>query len=281
MSVDMSLAGAPARSAKARGERFARSDTFEWLARAGLAARGAVYGIIAILAIKLALGDGGKATNQQGALKTIAAQPFGKALLIVLAIGLLGYAAWRLTRAAIGHGRETTDDVKGRISGAVSGLGYAALFVTAVQIIAGSGGGGGSGQADKATGGALGWPGGPWLVGLVGLIIVAAGLDEGRRALTRSFCEKSRTERMSRRMRQAFTAAGVFGHLARMVVFVLMGYFLVRAAIAFDPDKAVGLDGALAKLAHAPYGPVLLGIVAVGLLGFAAYSALDARYRQV
>jgi hypothetical protein len=64
-------------------------------------------------------------------------------------------------------------------------------------------------------------------------------------------------------------------------VFSLMGYFLVRAAIAFDPDKAVGLDGALAKLATASYGPVLLGVVASGLLGFAAYSALDARYRRV
>ena len=73
----------------------------------------------------------------------------------------------------------------------------------------------------------------------------------------------------------------MFGHLARAVVFALMGYFLVKAAIDFDPQKAVGLDGALAKLADASYGPLLLGIVAVGLLGFALYSALDARYRKV
>ena len=86
---------------------------------------------------------------------------------------------------------------------------------------------------------------------------------------------------MSESVERAFTALGVFGHLARMVVFGLIGYFLVRAAIDYDPDKAVGLDGALNKLAHASYGPILLGIVAAGLIAFAAYSVVDARYRRV
>jgi hypothetical protein len=74
---------------------------------------------------------------------------------------------------------------------------------------------------------------------------------------------------------------GVFGHLARAVVFVLIGYFLVWAAIDYNPDEAIGLDGALAKLGDSSYGPVLLGVVAFGLLGFALYSVLDARYRKV
>lgn len=73
----------------------------------------------------------------------------------------------------------------------------------------------------------------------------------------------------------------MFGHLARMVIFAMIGYFLLRAAIDYDPNKAVGLDGALAKLGQASYGPVLLGVVAAGLVGFAAYSMLDARYRRV
>src|SRR3954449_5223713 len=80
-----------------------------WLGRAGLVARGVVYAVVGILALKLALGDGGKATSQQGALKAVAQQPFGKFLLVALAIGLGGYALWRLTRAALGHGREEAD----------------------------------------------------------------------------------------------------------------------------------------------------------------------------
>ena len=93
--------------------------------------------------------------------------------------------------------------------------------------------------------------------------------------------EKSKTEKMGARTLTAFTAVGVFGHLARMVIFSLIGYFLVKAAIDYDPEKSVGLDGALATLSQSSYGPVLLGIVAAGLIGFGLYSALDARYRKV
>jgi hypothetical protein len=273
-------AGAPVRRLQAQGEDVARRPEFEWLARGGLLARGVVYGIIGVLAIKLALGDGGKATNQQGALKTIAGQPFGKVLLVVLALGLFGYAAWRLTRAAIGHGVEGgDDDTKERIAGVASGVVYAGLCVSAIKIIAGSGAS--SGHPDKAAGGVLDWPAGQWLVGLAGLVMIGVGLDQARKGITKKFCENSKTEQMSEKVRTVFTAAGIFGHLARAVVFAMMGYFLIRAAIDYDPNKAVGLDGALAKLGHASYGPVLLGVVAAGLLGFAAYSVFDARYRKV
>jgi hypothetical protein len=272
---------APLREARAHGESIARTPEFEWFARAGLVARGVVYAVIGVLAIKLAVGDGGKATNQQGALQTIAQQSFGTLLLIVVAIGLAGYASWRLLRAAIGHGPEGADDAKERISGLVSGIGYAGLCVTAVKILAGSGGGSGGSKPHKATGGVLGWPGGTWLVAIAGLIIIGVAIDQGHKAIKKKFLEQSKTAEMSDGVRHAFTALGVFGHLARMVVFALIGYFLIRAALDYDPHKAVGLDGALAKLAHASYGPMLLGVVAAGLIGFGAYSIVDARYRKI
>src|SRR5829696_4689775 len=280
MSQNLSASGAPVRHAQAKGDDVARKPQFEWLARAGLVARGVIYAIIGVLAVKLALGDGGKTTNQKGALNTIAQQPFGKALLILMAIGLAGYAIWRLVRAAIGHGPEATDDTKERIDGVVSGIGYVSLCITAVSILIGSGSGG-AGGPDKATGGVLGWPGGQILVGIAGLIIIGVGLEQGYKGITKKFCEKSKTEEMSGRVERFFAALGVFGHLARMVVFALIGYFLVRAAIDYDPHKAIGLDGALAALRDASYGPFLLGVVAAGLIGFAAYSVADARYRKV
>jgi len=278
MARDLTTA-TPAREARQQGESFARSPQFEWLARAGLLARGVIYGIIGVLAIQLAFGHGGKTTNQQGAMKTIAQGNFGTALLVLLAIGLFGYAAWRLTRAAIGHGPEASDDTKDRISGLVSGITYLGLFIAAVQIIAGAHTG--SGNPDSATGGVLGWPAGTWIVGIAGLVLIGVGVDQARKGITKDFCEDSKTEQMGQGMKKAFTAAGVAGYVARAVVFGLMGVFLIKAAIDFDPDKAVGLDGALAKLRDAPYGPVLLGIVAAGLLCFAVYSALDSRYRRV
>lgn len=269
----------PVDHAEAKGKDFAHSRTFEALARAGLVARGVIYAIIGILAIKLALGDGGKTANQNGALDTIAKQPFGKLLLILMTIGLAGYAIWRLLRAAIGHGRESSDDTKDRIAGFASGLGYGALCITAISILVGSGGS--SGSPDNATGGVLDWPLGQVIVVIAGLIIIGTGLEQGYHGITRKFLEKSKIEQMSESVERAFTALGIVGHLARMVVFVLIGYFLVRAAIDYNPDKAVSLDGALAALGQSSYGPVLLGIVAAGLIGFAAYSIADARYRKV
>ena len=280
MAQNLSAGRMPVRRAQSKGDDVAQSRPFEWLARAGIAARGAIYAIIGILAIKLAIGDGGKTTDQQGALHTIAKQPFGKTLLILMAIGLAGYALWRLVRAAIGHGPEASDDAKERVDGLASGIGYAMLCVTAVSILIGSGGGSGGG-AGKTTGGVLGWPAGQFLVAIAGLVIIGVGLEQGYKGITKGFLEKSKTGEMSERVKRAFTAVGVAGHLARMVVFSLIGYFLLRAAIDFDPDKAVNLDGALSAVAHAAYGPVLLGIVAAGLLAFAAYSLADSRYRKV
>src|SRR5690606_22401140 len=125
--------------------------------------------------------------------------------------------------------------------------------------------GGGSGNPDKATGGVLGWPGGTWLVGAAGVGLIGVGLYQGYKGVSRGFLEDSKTDEMSERTQRWFTALGVFGHVSRMVVFALIGWFLLRAAITFDPDEAIGLDGALDKLAGESYGPVLLGIVAVGL----------------
>src|SRR6476619_1625154 len=91
------------------GNSFVQSTAFEWLSRAGFVARGLIYLIIGVLALKVALGHGGKLTNQQGALHTVAHQPFGKLLLTLLAVGLGGYSLWRFVRAAIGHGPEGSD----------------------------------------------------------------------------------------------------------------------------------------------------------------------------
>jgi hypothetical protein len=280
VSVRVPTKSPTARKARAGGEEVAQSRGFEWLARAGFVARGLIYGIIGILAIKLALGAGGKTTNQQGALKTIAHQPFGKGLLILAAIGLAGYALWRLLRALLGHGPEDVDTTFERIAGFASGIVYAGLSAIAVEILLGSGGGG-SGSANKTTAGVFGWPAGAWLVGIAGAVLIGVGLYQGYRGLSQDFLKDSKTEQMSPRVRQWIEWIGTFGHLARMVVFGLIGVFLIDAAVDYNPNKAIGLDGALAKVAHASYGPFLLGIVAAGLIAFGLYSLSDARYRRI
>jgi hypothetical protein len=269
----------PIHQAEQTGDRLERTTAFEVLARAGFVARGVIYAVIGLLALKLALGDGGKTTNQSGALRTIAQQPFGEVLLILVAIGLAGYSLWRLFRAFLGHGPEDSDSGFDRVAALASGIAYAIVFILALEILLGSGAS--SGSPKKPTAGVLGWPAGTWMVGLAGVILCGVALYQGYRGLSKDFLNDSKTEQMSPGVRTWITGIGMFGHLARMVVFGLIGVFLITAAVEYDPNKAVGLDGALAKLANHSYGSYLLGIVAAGLIAFALYSLSDARYRRI
>ena len=236
--------------------------------------------MIGILAVKLALGDGGKTTNQSGALRTIAHQPFGEGLLILVAIGLAGYSLWRLFRAFLGHGPEDSDSGLDRVSAFASGIAYALIFVLALEILLGSGAS--SGSPKKPTAGVLGWPAGN-LDRRASRVpsSAASGSTRATAGISKDFLKDSKTEQMSPGMRKWITGIGMFGHLARMVVFGMIGIFLISAAVDYNPNKAVGLDGALAKLANHSYGSYLLGIVATGLIAFALYSLSDARYRRI
>lgn len=269
------------RGAHLTGETVSWRPELAWLARAGLVARGAVYGIVGILALKLAVGSGGRATTQRGALMTLAQEPFGKALLIATASGLAGYALWRLVRAGVGHGTEQNDSAFKRVAGVASGVAYAALCVTAVKILTGASSSGGANSPKQTTGGVLGWTGGTVIVGGVGAILIGVALFQGYKGVSKKFLDDSKTREMSRAGERAFTAIGVIGHLARLVVFGLIGYGLVKAAVDYNPRSAIGLDGALNKLLHNSYGPLMLGVVAAGLILFALYSIADARYAKV
>lgn len=266
-------------AALGQGARVERSRLFEVLSRGGFVARAVVYALIGVLAVKLALGDGGRATNQQGALETIARQPGGTVLLVLTAIGLGGYALWRLVRAVLGHGPESgQDSTLDRVGGAGSGVVYAILCAIAVKILVGGGAGGG---ARKETAGVLGWPGGPWLVGIAGAVLIAVAGYQLYRGVGLGFLDDAKTEQMSPRVRKAYTAIGTVGHLARAVVFALVGVFLLKAAVEYNPSQATGVGGALTKLAHQPAGPALLGVVAAGLVAFGVYSLVDSRYHRI
>jgi hypothetical protein len=269
--TDTSPLAEPRRKAK----RLAQSEAFEWLAGAGLIARGAVYCLMGALALGLALGIGGKTTSQTGALKTIGEQPLGKVILILVAAGLASYSLWRLIRAVLGHGKDRDDSPMERLAGLVSGIAYGALAVTAVTIIAGSSS---SQGASQTTGGVLAWTGGTLIVAAVGLIIMGVGAEQIYRGLTAKFLEDVKRREADDHAEHLLKVTGVFGFAARGVVFGLVGFFLLKAAIDFNPQAAVTVDGALSKVANASYGPVLLAAVAAGLVAFGVFSITQARY---
>jgi hypothetical protein len=273
----------PAREARAEAE--SGSGWYAWLARTGLVAKGISFGIVGVLAIKLALGSGGKATSREGALKTLAHTSFGKVLLIVLAFGFAAYAIWRFVQALAEGGEGDEGEAKkwGKRAGYLGrGLIYAGLTFSTIKILTGSGTQESQSQkAHKTTAAILSWPGGRWIVGVAGLCIVGAGLWNAYRGVTKKFEVRWRTGRMSKTERTWGARAGVLGHLARAVVFALVGIFITKAAVDYNPKEAIGLDGALQKLANQPYGPWLLGVTAAGLLAYGVFCLVDARYRDV
>lgn len=263
-------------------EDAATSPWLERLARAGLVARSLLYFLVGILALQVARGQKGEDPDNHGALATLVRQPLGKFVLAGVAVGFLGYAAWRLADAVFDTDGEGTD-LSGwakRAADAARGLLYLGFFITAVRLITGSSGDDQTKESDL-TATVLRAPLGRVLVALVGLAIIAGGLWNGWRAVSRKYRKKLRTWQMHDATRKAVTVVASIGMAARMVVFLLIGTFLVRAAQRYDPNEAVGVDGALRRLADRPYGPGLLALVAAGLFTFGLYSLVEARYRRI
>jgi uncharacterized membrane protein YidH (DUF202 family) len=259
----------------------AHSTWVEGAGRAGLVAKGVSFLLVAILAIQVAVGAGGEPADRQGALDAVADEPFGWLPLLLLAIGFAAYGIWRFAQALFDRDREGTDitGLGKRTSDFAKGVLYVGLAALSVSLIAGGDAGGS--EEETATSRVLDLPLGRWIVGAVGLAIVGAGVWNGYRAVTGQFRDDLETRRMTKAEDRWYTAIGVFGHLARAVVFALVGIFLLRAAYQYDPEEAIGLDGALAKLAAEAFGPFLLGAVAFGLLAYGLFCFVQARYRKV
>lgn len=275
-----------ARVAEDAAESAADSDLARRLGRAGLVSRGTVYLVVAVLAVRVAEGSDEQA-DRQGALEAVARQPLGRGLLVVLAVGFAGYMVWRLIRAAAGRSEGGSDhegvsNVIHRLADVGRALLYASLLASTVAVIRGGGGSnGGDAKQQAFTASLMHRAYGRWLVGAIGLGVVAGGIVLLVMGVRQEFAEKLDAGDLSPWQRRWLPRLGLAGYAARGVVVTLIGLFVVQAAASFDPGKSVGVDGALHRLAGRPYGPPLLVAVAIGLLCFALYSFVEARWRKV
>ncbi len=275
---------APAGEVEAETEHAERSQVFRWLVRTGFGARAVTYGVMGGLAIALALGAGtdGAAPDQEGALGLMARNPAGKVALAVLAVGLLAYALWKLSQGTLGRGPEGGGSPKpwDRIVNTAGGLVYVGFFVVALRALTGSAGDSSS-QPRHTAAGVLGWPGGSVLVAVAGAALLAISAYQVYEAFRGRFANEVKTRSMGDRERRAFMILGRVGISARALAFALVGYFVLKTAIEYDPRNAVGVDGVLARLHHQVAGPELVALVAIGLLVFSVYSLLEGRYRRL
>ena len=256
----------------------------ETLARLGYVAKGFVYAAIGVLALLAAFSAGGKTTDTSGALQTIARQPFGQVLLALIAISLVGYVIWRLVQAFSDPDNKGSD-AKGiftRLGYALSGLAYAGVAANAALLAFGnsSGSGGGDSKQDW-TATVMQQPFGRWLVGVGGALVIGIGFYRIYEAYKTKFRKKLNLSELNTQQEKWLVNISRFGIAARGVVFVMIGFFVIQAAKNYNPQEVKGLDGALLTLAQQPYGKVLLGLMALGLIAYAVYLCLQARYRDI
>lgn len=259
----------------------------ERLARFGYAAKGIVYLIVGILAFQAAFNWGGRITGSQGAFRTIANQPFGNILLFLVGIGLLGYVVWRWVEAFRDpeHNDSGLSAFGRRLSYFVSGLIYASLAIFALRMAfssPGSGGSGGGGSSTtQRTATLLSQPFGQWLVGVIGVAIVAYGFYCFYKAYATKFRRHLKIAEMSAKEEKWSTRIGRFGLAAKGVVSVIIGYFFIQAARASDASQVRTTEGALQAIQQQPYGAWLMGLVALGLIAYGIHLGVQARYRRI
>ena len=258
----------------------AASPFMEGLERLGYVVRGVVYGIIGLLALQVVLGGGSKLTDTQGAIGALGSTPLGHLLLYVILAGLVGYGLWGLIRAIVDPQHNGTD-AKGigqRLGFAVSGISYLALAFATFNLIRGTSvaqNGAQTTQLQQTAGTILSKPWGVWVLGLVALVMIGVGLLQVYQGLRRDFDQQFKPYSLTSNQRKWISRLGRFGAVARGLVFTLIGVFLFLSAYHKDASLAKGIDGVLASILHQPFGPWLLGIVALGLIAFGIYSALS------
>jgi hypothetical protein len=254
----------------------------ESLARLGYASKALIYVIVGGLAAAAAANRGGRITDTSGALRVILRQPFGRALLIVLAIGLCGYALWRFLDAFVDPDRHGTD-FKGltvRIGNVLRGSIYGALGVEAFRLARGLGASGG-GEAQLWTARIMDLPLGSWLVGIAGVIIATFGISQIVGAVRLHIDRLIDLSAVPAALRGFAVRVSRFGVGARGVIIVVLGTFLVRAAMTHDPSEVHGTRQSVLEIANAVQGRWLLAAMAAGLIAYGIDQALHARCRRI
>lgn len=267
--------------ARATARRAASSKWLERLTRIGLIGYGVTHLIVGWIALQIAFGKATKEGDQGGAFKTLASQPAGKFLLVVVTVGLAAMMVWQVLEAAVGHvedsGRERVFE---RIASGFKAVFYGYLGFKAVSVLQGSGKSSGD-QQQKATSSMMDSGGGRVLVAVIGIAIAAVGIGLIWYGFTKKFEKHFKKGQMSARERKAARGLGIAGYAAKGLVYGTLGVLVLVAAVQHKPDESRGLDGSLKTLAEQPAGDFLLVCVALGLAAYGVFCLFQAKYRKV
>ncbi len=263
------------------GEGEAPARGVELLGRVGLVGDGLVHVLIGVLAVQVAVTGGGQA-DQQGAVATLAAQPFGFVAIAVGVLGLAAFAVWQGVAAATGfRWLSGGQRMQRRIGAGAHAGGVAFVALIGVQLLVTGSSGTSTGGSQQTTAGLLALPGGRVIVAAVALVIAVVAVATAWTGVTRSFLDDIDEARLPAAVRTPARWLGVAGYVLRAIAFAVMAVLFGVASVHADPGAAGGLDGALKTLAAQPYGPVLLLVVALGFVAFGLFNLVEARARTI
>jgi hypothetical protein len=269
-----------ARRAENVTRKAASNSALEFLERVGYVVRGTLYSTMGTLALGVALGIGGAATDQSGSLVILTRGPFGKFLLLAVAIGISAYAVWGFVRAIFDplHRGDDAPGVAQRLGFAWSGFAYTGLALFALQLFAGTGGAGGQDSTHATIAAVLNHPAGQLATVLIGLVALAAGIGQFVEAYRAEFKKDMKRGEMSKGEKEIVDTLGRLGMIARGVTFSLVGWFVLEAGLHHDSSRAHGFGAAFLFLLNQPFGRQLLALVALGFIALGLHSFACARW---
>jgi hypothetical protein len=252
----------------------------ERLARLGFASVGTVYLIMGMLAAAAGLGKSGATADHEGAVEYLLGKPFGKPVLIVMILGLIGYALWLLA-SGFADSDQRGSKPKGlaiRLGATLRGLIYAAFTFEIIRLLlrGSSPGGGGEAKADHWTARVMSQPFGRTMIAAAGLGVVGYGAYQLYRAWESKLSKRLHLGEMNASTERKVVAVSRLGIGARGLVFLIIGGSLLLAAVRHNPSAAHGTEGALGEL-PAP----VLAAVGIGLIAYGVYAFVNARYRSI
>lgn len=257
-----------------------REAWFEKFARFGLVSKGIVYFLMGGLSVLAAFGLSSEKGDKSEAFKLIYEQPYGRVILIAIAIGLLGYVMLRLMQA-FKNTENKGKDLKGtldRIGYGMSALMYLGIGIYAMKLVLQ---GASSDQGDSRqfiVSKIFEYPGGEYIVGIASLIVIGMGIYQIARVVTGKFMK--RVNLYNSNMKDAFKTAGVIGYISRGIVLGIIGYFLFHAAWLSNPNEAKGTGAAFDFLQNT-FGSLMMALVAIGLAAYGVFCFVKAKYQRI
>lgn len=253
-----------------------RSDWTDRAVRLGMVAYGIVHLAIAWLGIQLSFGDHSGAASRNGALNQLAQQPWGLVVVWVVAVGMFALVVWKLLEAFIDS---TVEDGATKILKPATNVGkaivYGTLGISAVHVATGSKS---KSKTSDYTATLMNQPFGRWLVGIVGLAIIGYGAYLAYRGWSEKFLEHLDPQGRSGDAGRAYRLFGKVGYVAKGIAIAVIGVLFGYAAFDHSAKKSGGLDQALHKVLHQPFGPVLLFAISVGIGCYGLFCFARARH---